>query len=63
MEVFGSNMILFRSDMILIGSIFQVHELLVLFVAVLINLGVKEQVLQISFKIVVGDLISFHTLR
>ena len=29
----------------------------------LINFRVKNQVLQISFKVVVGDLISFHTLR
>ena len=54
-------MILFGSDMILLGSIFQVHELSVLLVAVLINFGVKKQVLQVSFKIVAGDLISFHT--
>ena len=50
-------MIIFGSDMILIGSIFQVHEPSVLLVAVvLINSGVKKQVLQVSFKIVVGDL-------
>ena len=42
-------------------SIFQVHELLVLLVFVLINFGVKKQVPQVSFKIVVRDLISFHT--
>ena len=31
-------------------------------VAGLINFGVKNQVQQVSFKIVVGDLMSFHTL-
>ena len=61
MELFGFDIILFISDMILIGSIFQVHEPSVRFVVVLINFGVKKQVLQVSFKIVVGDLISFHT--
>ena len=30
-------------------------------VAALINFGVKNQVPQVSFKIVVGDLMSFHT--
>ena len=61
MELFVSDMILFGSDMILIGSIFQVHDLSVLLVAVLVNFGVKNQVPQVSFKITVGDLISFHT--
>ena len=61
MNFIGSDMILFGSDMILIGSIFQVHELSVLLVVVLINFGVKKQVPQVSFKIVAGDLISFHT--
>ena len=31
-------------------------------VATLINIGVKNQLPRVSFKIVVGDLISFHTL-
>ena len=30
-------------------------------VAALINFGVKKQVPQVSFKIVAGDLMSFHT--
>ena len=47
--------------MILIGSIFKFHDISSLLVAVLINFGVKKQVPQVSFKIVVGDLISFHT--
>ena len=55
------DMILFGSDMILIGLIFQVHEPSLLLVAVLVNFSVKKQILQVSFKIVGGDLISFHT--
>ena len=61
MDLFGSDMILFRSDMILLGSIFQLHDFLVLLVAGFINFGVTNQVPQVSFKIVAGDLISFHT--
>ena len=61
MELFGSDMIVFRSDLILIGSIFQVHELSVLLVAGFINFGVTNQVPQVSFKIVAGDLISLHS--
>ena len=61
MKLFGYYMILFGSDMILFGLIFQVHEPSVLLVAVLINFGVKKQVPQVSFKIVVEDLISLHT--
>ena len=61
MELFGSDMILFRSDMILLGSMFQVHEFSVLLVASLINFGVTNQVPQVSFKIVAGDLISIHS--
>ena len=56
-------MILFRYYLILIGSIFWVHEPSVLLVVVLINFGVKKQVLQVSFKIALGDLISFHTFE
>ena len=55
-----SDMILFGFDMILLGSKFQVHKPLVLLVAVLIN-GVKKQVLQVSYKTVARDLISFHS--
>ena len=54
MDLFGSNMILFGYDMILLGSIFQVHDLSVLLVVVLINFGVKKQVPQVSFKIAAG---------
>ena len=51
-------MILFRSDLIFLGSIFQVHKLSLLLVVVLINF-VKKQVPQVSYKIAAGDLISF----
>ena len=47
--------------MVLIISMFQLHEISVLLVAVLINFGVKKQVPQVFFKIAAGDLISFHT--
>ena len=53
-------MILFRSDLILLGLIYQIHNLSVLLVAVLIN-GVKKQVPQVSYKTAAGDLISFHS--
>ena len=53
-----SDMNLFGSDMKLFGSIFKFQELLVMHVAVFINFGVKNQVSQVSFKIVVGDLMS-----
>ena len=42
--------------MILFGSIFKFQEPSFMLVAGLINFGVKNQVLQVSFKIVVGDL-------
>ena len=59
MKLIGYNMILFGSDLIFLGSKFQVHKPSVLFVVVLIN-GVKKQVPQVSFETVVGDLISFQ---
>ena len=46
--------------MIFLGSIFQVHNLSVLLIDVLINF-VKKQVPQVSYKTVAGDLISFHS--
>ena len=52
-------MILIGSDLIFLGSIFQVHKLSVPLVAVLINF-VKKHVPLVSYKAVVGDLISFH---
>ena len=54
MEFIGSDMILFGSVMILLGS--RVQYILVLLVAVLINFGVKNQVLQVFFKLDAGDL-------
>ena len=54
-------MILFGYNMILLGSIFQVHEISVLLVAGFMNFGVTNQVPQVSFKIVAGDLISLHS--
>ena len=47
--------------MILFGSNFKIQELSVMLVAALNNFGVKNQVPQVSFKIVVGDLISLHS--
>ena len=44
MNFIGYDMILFVSDMVLIGPIFQVHELLVLLIAGLISFGVTNQV-------------------
>ena len=49
-------MILFRSDMIFLGLIYQIHNLSVPLVAILIN-GVKKQVPQVSYKTVARDLI------
>ena len=48
MEFIGYDMILFVSDMILLGS--RVQNISVLLVVVLINFGVKKQVPKISFK-------------
>ena len=45
---------LFVSDMILFGSSFKFQYIWVMLVAVLINFGVKNQVPQVSFKIVLG---------
>ena len=42
-NLIGSDMILFRSDIIFLGLIYQIHNLSVLLVVVLIN-GVKKQV-------------------
>ena len=57
MNLFGSYMILFGYYMILFGSIFKFQELPIMLVVVLINFGVKNQVSQVSFKIVARDLI------
>ena len=50
----GYDMKIFGSYMILLGSMFHFHELLMLLVAGLIKFGVKNQVLQFSFEVVVG---------
>ena len=47
---------LVKYDMTLFGSNFKFQEPPVILVVVLINFGVKNQVPQVSFKIVVGDL-------
>ena len=46
------------SDMTLFGSIFKFQDPLVMLVAFLINFGVKNQVPQVSFNIVAGELMS-----
>ena len=56
MKLFGYDMILFISYMILFFSIFKFQELSVMLVASLINFGVKNQVPQIVFQLVAGDL-------
>ena len=56
MNLFGYYMILFGSDMTLFGSGFKFQELSVMLVAALINFGVKNQVPQVFFKLVAGDL-------
>ena len=56
MKFFVSDMILFGSDLILFVSNFNFEELLVILVAALTNFGVKNQVLQVFFKLDVWDL-------
>ena len=55
MDLFGSNLFY---DLIIYGSGFNIQELTVLLVTGFINFGVTNQVPQVSFKIVDGDLIS-----
>ena len=47
---------LFGSDMILFGSGFKFQEISVMLVSSLINFGVTNQVPQVLFKLVAGDL-------
>ena len=61
MKLFGSDMILIGSDMILFFSGFKFQDISVNLVSIPINFGVKNQVPQVSFKTVGGDLMSFHT--
>ena len=57
MNLFGYDLFY---DMKIFGLGFNIQKLSVFLVSSLINFGVKNQVPQASFKIVVGDLISFH---
>ena len=57
-HILGPDMTLFGSDMTLFGSIFKFQEPSIMLVDVLINFCVKNQVPQVSFKIVDGDLMS-----
>ena len=57
----GYDMKLFGSDMILFDYIFKFQELPFMLVVVLINFGVKNQVPQVSFKLVARDLICFYS--
>ena len=52
----GYDMNLFGYYMILFGSFFKFQYLLVMLVVVLINFGVKNQIPQVSLKIVARDL-------
>ena len=56
MILFGSDMILFGYGMILFCSSFNFQENSVMLVAGLINLGVTNQVPQVSFKLLDRDL-------
>ena len=58
MNLFGCDMILIGYDLILFFSGFKFRYLLVKLVVVLINFGVKNQVPQFPFNVVVGDLMS-----
>ena len=58
MNLFGSYMILFGSDLVSFGSNVNFQESSFVLVAGLINFCVKNQVLQVSFKIVAADLMS-----
>ena len=61
-KLFEYDIILFLYYLKLFGSGFKFQDLSVMLEVALINFGVKNQVPQVSFKIVVGDLISFLTL-
>ena len=52
LHTIGFDMKLFAFDNTLFGSTFKFQEPLVMVVAVLINFGVKNQVPQVSFKLV-----------
>ena len=54
-------MIFFRYDLILFGSSFKFQDPSFMLVSGFINFSVTNQVPQVSFKIVAGDLISLHS--
>ena len=56
MNLFGSDIILYTSDLILFCLGFKFQELSVMLVAALINFGVKNQVPQVFFKLAARDL-------
>ena len=56
MKLFEYDMILFVYYMKLFCSVLKFQEISVMLVASLINFGVENQVPQVSFKLVVGDL-------
>ena len=56
MKLFGYDMILFGYYLTLFGSGFNFQELSIILVVALINSGVTNQVPQVSFKLVVVDL-------
>ena len=56
MNLFGYDMILFVSDLILFGLNFKFQGPLVMLVVGLINFCVTNQVPEVFFKFVVGDL-------
>ena len=57
MNLIGYDMILFGYDLILFGPNFIFQEISFMLVASLIILGVKNQVPQVFFKFVAGDLV------
>ena len=56
LHTLGSDMTLFGYDMTLFGSNFKFQKPPDMLVSILINFGAKNQVPQVSFKIVDGDL-------
>ena len=58
MNLFESDIMLFGSDLVLFPSNFKLQEHSVMLVAALTNFGVKNQVPQVFFRFVVGDLMS-----
>ena len=61
MKLFVYDMILCGSDMILLGSIFKFQEPSFMLISGLINFCVTNQVPQVFFKVVVGDLMLVYS--